>query len=163
MSDDDSMQLTIRGETAMEALGGALAKACRGGVRIYLQGELGAGKTTLVRGFMRALGHEGAVKSPTYTVVEPYEIDGRAIYHLDLYRLAEPEELEWIGLRDLLAETALVLVEWPQQGQGVLPPADILVQIHYQGEGRQLALAAQTARGRVILAELSPVSSQAFN
>lgn len=140
-------------------MGSDLARACPGGCRIYLYGELGAGKTTLVRGFLRGLGYEGRVKSPTYTLVEPYAIGNRTIYHLDLYRLADPEELEWIGGRDLFAdETAVCLVEWPERGIGVLPPADLAVAIGYRSGGRQVDLAAATRRGREVVARLVPTT-----
>ena len=136
---------------AMEALGQRLAcSAKRPGV-IYLQGELGTGKTTLVRGLLRGFGYHGKVKSPTYTLVEPYPIDHLTVYHLDLYRLGSPEELEWIGIRDLLAEDALLLVEWPAQGEGMLPPADLVISLTYQGEGRELQFRALTTKGEQMI------------
>ena len=122
---------------------------------IYLKGELGAGKTTLARGFLRALGHVGKVRSPTYTLVEPYPFEDGTVYHLDLYRLADASELEDLGLRDLLAERALLLVEWPERGSGVLPDADLLVIIEHRGESRRVTLEAATAMGQRIADSLT--------
>jgi tRNA threonylcarbamoyladenosine biosynthesis protein TsaE len=136
---------------AMEALGQRLARSAKRSGVIYLQGDLGTGKTTLVRGLLRGFGYYGKVKSPTYTLVEPYPIDHLTIYHLDLYRLGSPEELEWIGIRDLLAEAALLLIEWPAQGEGMLPPADLVISLTYQGEGRELQFGALTAEGELMI------------
>lgn len=146
-----SAPLFLPDSEAMEAFGGRLAACSGGGEAIYLHGELGAGKTTLVRGFMRALGHQGAVKSPTYTLVEPYEIDGRRAYHFDLYRLGGPEELEYMGIRDYLDGEAVLLVEWPQRGEGVLPSADIDITIDYADSGRHLQLQSHSERGSRLL------------
>lgn len=138
---------------ATEALGAALA-ACVGAGRLllFLCGELGAGKTTLVRGYLRQSGHAGAVKSPTYTLVEPYELPGRRLYHFDLYRLGDAEELEYLGIRDYLTDDAQCLVEWPERGRGVLPEPDIRVELEYRGEGRLVTLEALTSRAIPILA-----------
>ena len=132
---------------AMEAFGARLAACTKGGEAIYLHGDLGAGKTTLVRGFMRALGYTGAVKSPTYTLVEPYELGTRRAYHFDLYRLGEPEELEYMGIRDYLDGEAVLLVEWPQRGEGVLPAADLDITIEYAESGRNLTFESHGERG----------------
>lgn len=127
-------------EAATLALGAALADRLKAGQCVYLVGDLGAGKTTLVRGLLRALGHHGSVKSPTYTLVEPYEFPGVHIYHFDLYRLGDPEELELIGVRDYFEATAICLLEWPQRGAGVIPEADLTVTLTVQGRGRHAEL-----------------------
>ncbi len=107
---------------------------------VYLQGDLGAGKTTFTRALLRAMGHEGRVKSPTYTLVEPYEIGGREVCHFDLYRLADPEELAYLGFEDYLGSGALCLIEWPVRGEGMLPPADLDIALFHQGSGRRAEL-----------------------
>lgn len=131
--------LWLADDAATEALGGALAKRVADGV-VWLQGDLGAGKTTLVRGWLRALGHVGAVKSPTYTIVEPYRLDDQPIYHFDLYRLADAEELEMIGGRDYFDENALCLVEWPQRAGAALPKPTLVVTLTPSAGGREATL-----------------------
>lgn len=135
----------------MAVLGERLAGALAGGI-VFLEGELGAGKTTLARGILRGLGHTGAVRSPTYTLVEPYPVRQGMVYHLDLYRLADPEELEWLGLRDMLETGALLLIEWPQRGAGILPAPDLIIRISTPASGgRCVDLVSASARGRHIL------------
>ena len=146
--------LSVRDDKAMRALGARLAEVCQLGAIIYLVGELGAGKSTLARGFLRALGHEGSVRSPTYTLVESYDLPVGHIYHLDLYRLADPEELAFLGLRDWLTGHAILLVEWPQRGEGVLPLADVTVTIVYDGKARGVTVMASSEKGRQIVAAL---------
>lgn len=124
----------------MLALGARLAEGLGGGRVVYLSGPLGAGKTTLVRGMLRGLGFAGRVKSPSYGLVESYALDGLAVHHLDLYRLADPGEIEFLGLEDLLADDALLLVEWPERGRGMLPPADTAIRIAMDGEGRRVQI-----------------------
>lgn len=109
---------------------------------IFLRGELGAGKTTLVRGYLQALGHQGAVKSPTYTLIEPYDIGGRRILHLDIYRLADPEELELMGVRDELGQGHTLLVEWPERAGGYFGQPDIDIELSYQDHARRVRLQA---------------------
>lgn len=124
------------------------------GGRIFLHGDLGAGKTTLVRGLMRAYGHSGAVKSPTYTLVEPYEFSRYNIYHFDLYRLSDPEEVEFMGVADYLDPANLCLIEWPERGQALLPQPDIVIELAMEGSGRRLTWSAKTEHGRRIAASL---------
>lgn len=149
------MRLRVATPEAMQALGGSLARRCQPGMVIYLRGVLGAGKTTLVRGFLRALGHVGAVRSPTYTLVEPYETPALTVWHLDLYRLGEPEELEYLGIREEIGGEVVFLVEWPERGLGVLPPADLEILITYQDSGRAVDLQAGFARGQKLIADLT--------
>lgn len=152
------MSLDIADAADMERLGAALARRVLPGFLIQLEGDLGAGKTTLVRGFLRGLGYRGSVRSPTYTLVEPYEFPdwagGCTVYHLDLYRLGDPEELEWIGIRDLLDARSIALVEWPERGRGVLPPADLGIAIAYTDSGRRVRLAGHSATGQRVVREL---------
>jgi tRNA threonylcarbamoyladenosine biosynthesis protein TsaE len=143
---------TIYGCERMEAFGALLAHCCPPGAVLFLYGELGAGKTTLVRGFLRHLGHEGAVKSPTYTLVEPYQLGERRIHHFDLYRLGDPEELEYLGIRDYFDGQAIALIEWPQQGSGMLPAPLLSLHIHYHEGGRQLRLEGEGEAAEALLA-----------
>jgi len=130
----------IASSTAMMALGGEIADNFSQGGLVFLHGDLGTGKTTLVRGLLRHLGFAGTVKSPTYTLVEPYCINGRDIYHFDLYRLADPEELEYMGVRDYLLSDALCLIEWPEKAGRFLPQADLNVFIQHADEARNVIL-----------------------
>jgi len=135
-------------ETAMVALGEQLGRAFNqysGALSVHLLGDLGAGKTTLTRGILRAFGHHGAVKSPTYTLVEAYEFPARTLYHFDLYRLGDAEELEYMGIRDYFADNTLCLIEWPTRGAGVLPAPELVIDISVAGEGRRLQLRTDSA------------------
>lgn len=131
--------------------GQTLANVASEGGIIFLQGTLGAGKTTFSRGLIQGLGHQGAVKSPTYTLVEPYEQLSPKVFHFDLYRLGSPEELEYMGIRDFLQDGALALIEWPSKGEGFLPEADVVIDIAVQAPGRVLNATAQTARGESLI------------
>lgn len=134
------MTLHAASAQAMRGLGCALGRALGGVPRsggalvIGFEGELGAGKTTLVQGALSALGVTGVIRSPTYTLIEAYEAAGRSLYHLDLYRLVQPDEIEALGLRDLLEDMAVLLIEWPARGAGFLPPADLEITIEYLGD-----------------------------
>ena len=141
-------------EQAMVQLGGSIARLIRDRLIITLQGDLGAGKTTLSRGILQGLGHSGAVKSPTYTLVEPYQLALGAVYHFDLYRLVDAEELEYMGFADYLADAQLCLIEWPEQGQGFLPMADIAIEISQPGAGRCVTLCANSAVGQQLISQL---------
>ena len=107
---------------------------------VFLQGDLGAGKTTLVRGFLRAAGFLGAIKSPTYTLVEEYTIQDRKIFHFDLYRITEPEELQWIGINDYFTQNSLCFIEWPNKGKGFLPSPDYEISLIHRNLGREMIM-----------------------
>lgn len=145
------IELEVSGEEAQVALGAALGRACPGRAVIFLEGDLGAGKTTLARGFLHGRGHVGRVKSPTYTLIEPYQTPMGPCFHLDLYRLADPGELDYLGLRDLLETDSVLLVEWADRGEAALPSPDLVVRIGYRTESRQVLLEPRSAVGEGLL------------
>jgi tRNA threonylcarbamoyladenosine biosynthesis protein TsaE len=162
------MDLNLAGSSATESLGQALARSLPGapqlgaaaaavgggGAVLYLQGELGAGKTTCVRSLLRALGVTGLVRSPTYTLVETYPLADLTCVHADLYRLRAALEVEELGLRDLAGPGYLLLVEWPERGAGALPPADLILTLQYAGDARAARLHAETQLGHAWLDNL---------
>lgn len=159
---DNERSLYLPDEAATLAQGAALANALTSeepseepgdeqSLTLFLTGGLGAGKTTFCRGLLQALGHRGAVKSPTYTLVETYDLPGRQLHHFDLYRLGDPEELEYMGIRDYFEPGNLCLLEWPERGQGFLPEPDLRVKVSLEGQGRRLSLEAVSPRGQALL------------
>ncbi len=156
MTDDAEFVVTLEDESATlragEWLGGGIEPGRH--LCISLQGELGAGKTTLSKGVLRGLGHRGNVKSPTYTLVEPYELEAATVYHFDLYRLADPEELEYMGIRDYFTNNSLSLVEWYERGAGVLPPPDVVLTLSVDGNGRRLRGKSLSEAGKNVLARM---------
>ena len=137
------------------AAGSLVGRALSAGAVVFLTGELGAGKTTFTRGALRALGHVGSVKSPTYTLCEPYDLaNAGQLCHLDLYQLSNPEELEFLGIRDYVASGAVLLIEWPSKGEGWLPTPDLQVALHESGDGRELKIDALTADGEAVLSSM---------
>lgn len=148
------MLFSLKNEVETVNFGAKIATAIEGGEVIFLKGDLGAGKTTFVRGFLNALGHSGNVKSPTYTLIEPYSINGKNIYHFDLYRINDPEELEAIGIRDYCDGESICLYEWPEQGQGILPNADIILSLSHVGSARKVEIESKSAKGEQILSQI---------
>lgn len=158
----EELRLFLKDELETEKMGQVLAGLVSDsgqGLVVFLEGDLGMGKTTLSRGIMRGLGHEGAVKSPTYTIVEPYEHLVPPAYHFDLYRLGDPEELEYMGIRDYFQGRNLCVIEWPGRGQGILPEPDLLIRLGQSDDGqgangRSARISAPTVRGSRLLARV---------
>lgn len=149
------MNLALDNVEAAHEFAGQVAAAIRDTpLVIYLSGELGAGKTTLVRGILAALGVAATVKSPSYTLLEPYRINGREAWHMDLYRLASADELEALGMRDFEPDENFLFVEWPERGTGFLPGADLVLALAYDGQGRRVQIAADSAVGKAVLGKL---------
>lgn len=133
-----SGSLFLADAAATEAMGAHLATLLKAPCIVFLEGELGAGKTTLIRGFLRGLGYAGSVKSPTYTLVEIYPLASVLVYHFDLYRLSQAEELEFMGIRDYFVEPAIVFVEWPERGLDFLPRPNLTIELKPENQGRRL-------------------------
>ena len=141
----------------LEEFAAGVARRADTGLVIYLQGPLGAGKTTFARGFLHGLGYRGLVRSPTYTLVEPYSLnDGLMCYHFDLYRLSDPEELEFTGARDYFNDASICLIEWPEKASAFLADADIACVLEHHPEGRKLTLSACSTRGERVVLQLKP-------
>lgn len=151
--------LDLPDETASQRLGEKLAITLPNRAVVHLQGDLGAGKTTLARALLRALGVEGAIKSPTYTLIERYPVEGGEVAHLDLYRIADPEELSFLGLDELVDSARLWLVEWPDRGAHFLPTADLCVQLDLSGSGRVASLHACSPVGVAWLTDVEAIKA----
>lgn len=155
MTVSERLQFLATSEQMLEKSGVCLALLLKHHLLVTLSGELGAGKTTLVRGLLRGAGYAGPVKSPTFSLVEPYETGPGRLFHFDLYRLKDPQELEFIGMRDYLSMPALCIVEWPEKAGDFLPIGDIHIMIERTGQGRKLELQAQTERARDLMLDHS--------
>ena len=150
-----ALNTTLPDEAATLALGAALARAIEPGLVVYLRGELGAGKTTLVRGALRALGWQGPVKSPTYTLVEVYAVSRLDLHHFDFYRFRDPREWIDAGFRESFNGLTTSLIEWPEKAAGLLPPADLEIALALQGTGRSAALTSTSTKGERVLARIA--------
>lgn len=150
-----SFQIQLPDESATKQVAGVLSQCCDEAVTIYFVGNLGAGKTTFIRGFLRGLNYEGKVKSPTYTLVEPYHINDRDVFHFDLYRLKDPNELEFIGIDDYFHSEAICLLEWPEKGEDKLPSPDLTCYIEPSQSGRLLRIESRSNKGNVVLTRLA--------
>jgi tRNA threonylcarbamoyladenosine biosynthesis protein TsaE len=152
---DHTLSAFLADEAATLGLGEILASALRGGLTVFLHGDLGAGKTTLTRGILRGLGYAGRVKSPTYTLVEPYVVSNLQFHHFDLYRFGDPSEWEDAGFREMFNPASVCMVEWPDKAAGLLPPPDWIITLLPEADGRRLTLQAETLTGKTCLASLT--------
>jgi tRNA threonylcarbamoyladenosine biosynthesis protein TsaE len=152
--DDSRITLSLADENATIALAHRLAAQLKPGMVIYLHGDLGTGKTTLVRGVLNALGYTGRVKSPTYTLVEPYHIAGLDLRHFDLYRLHDEEEWEAAGFRDEFDGHNIFFIEWPERARELIPKADVIIDFEILLQGRKVNIKAGTPTGRECLIRL---------
>jgi tRNA threonylcarbamoyladenosine biosynthesis protein TsaE len=155
------IKFELTSEKEMLGLGARLSRLLHGEGVVHLSGGLGAGKTTLCRGILRAMGHSGAVKSPTFTLVEPYQISGSEVYHFDLYRLADPGELEYIGIDEYFGNNKLCLIEWPEKAIGYLPQHDLEIIIDVLGEKRIIGVRSNSQSGEEICTQLIEVDESA--
>jgi tRNA threonylcarbamoyladenosine biosynthesis protein TsaE len=151
----DELKLELPNEAATLALGAALASALSPGLSVHLRGDLGVGKTTLVRGVLRGLGHGGPVKSPTYALVELYEVSRLVLHHFDFYRFHDPREWIDAGFRESFNGSTVSLIEWPEKAGGLLPPADVEIDLASSGDGRSASLRARSERGQECLVSLA--------
>lgn len=153
-----TLTFSLKDTDATIALGKQLAIAVQQleqGITVYLNGDLGAGKTTLTRGFVQGMGHNDNVKSPTYTLVEPYNLAPWQVYHFDLYRLADPEELEFMGIRDYFNQQCCAFIEWPEKGKGIIADADLTINLSYDDDRRCVELLSENEQGKLLLTQLS--------
>ena len=150
---DELFTVYLEDEAAMVAFGQRLGDGLRAGV-VHLSGDLGAGKTTLCRGILRARGHGGAVKSPTFTLVEPYDFEDGSVFHFDLYRLVDGEELEYMGIRDYFRDDSLCIIEWPEKGGDYLSEPDLDIHLSIEGQGRGLVIIPLSDSGRRLVRQL---------
>jgi tRNA threonylcarbamoyladenosine biosynthesis protein TsaE len=156
---ESNLELALPDEAATAQFAAVFAGLLPADIRgwsVLLQGELGAGKSTFARALIRSLGHQGPVPSPTYTLVEPYELPGGQVYHVDLYRIYNPEEIEYLGWSDW--QDGLLLVEWPERAGQFLAAADLMIILEYQGEGRRARLSALSERAAAIMREIHKAS-----
>ena len=155
------IEIKINTEDDMLALGNRLAQLLQGVGVLHIKGDLGAGKTTLCRGMLRGMGYSGAVKSPTFTLVEPYQFSGAEVYHFDLYRLIDPGELEYIGIDEYFGGNKLSLIEWPDKAAGYLPEHDLEIAIDVLDEKRIIGIKANSLYGEKICTQLIEVDESA--
>jgi tRNA threonylcarbamoyladenosine biosynthesis protein TsaE len=161
VGDQTTLKLLLPDEAGTVALGLELAPLLAPGMVVWLDGDLGSGKTTLVRALLRGLGHVGPVKSPTYTLVEVYVVSSIYWYHFDFYRFNEPEEFDDAGLGEYFRDDAVCLVEWPEKAAGHVPPADLVLVFRFEGDGRELDLLARSEAGQKCLTKLTSCLSGA--
>lgn len=154
-----AINLELTNDKSTFAFGEHLGQLSRPQTVIYLNGELGTGKTTFARGFLKGRGYFGKIKSPTYTLVESYSCSSLTVYHLDLYRLKQAEELEFLGIRDYVANDGILLIEWPELGKGFIPEPSLKLQFDFHDEARKVTLAAANLLGQEIMDDFEPRSS----